>query len=48
MTFPVFSSGNRRTLQNWVSPDTTPPKGLEAYTPEQVKLACVSQVSRGP
>lgn len=56
MSFPVFEASARRTVENWAraadSSNSTDgaapgqlPAELSGYSPEQVKLICLSQVS---
>jgi hypothetical protein len=55
MSFPVFEASARRTVENWARaadggnstdgamPGQLPPE-LSRYSPDQVKLICLSQV----
>lgn len=56
MSFPVFEAASRRTVENWArGPDSSSsssggtaagelPPELSGYSPDQVKLICLSQV----
>lgn len=44
-SFPLFSAGDRRCQSDWAGNKPLPDDMQASYTPDQVKLLCVSQAS---